>query len=125
VASNGGKNVCPASWHVPSDDEWTILTTFLGGEDVAGGKLKETGTTDWSYPNMGATNETGFSALPGGFRIYNGAYLNIGYWEAWWSSTESSPTFAWKRVMQGNGTYLSRSHSESKQGGFAVRCLRD
>lgn len=74
MASNGGKNVCPTSWHVSSDAEWPILTTFLGGEAVAYGKLKETGTTHWNSPNTGATNETGFTALPGGFRYENGTY---------------------------------------------------
>ncbi|MBI5010148.1 MAG: fibrobacter succinogenes major paralogous domain-containing protein, partial [Bacteroidia bacterium] len=64
-AVNTGK-LCPIGWHVPSDDEWTLLTTFRGGYSVAGGKLKETGTLHWTSPNTGATNETGFTALPGG-----------------------------------------------------------
>ena len=79
VASNGGKNVCPTSWHVPTDAEWTILTTYLGGESIAGGKLKETGTAHWNSPNTGATNETGFTTLPSGLRYYDGSYFLIGY----------------------------------------------
>jgi len=72
------RNVCPDGWHVPTDTEWTTLTDYLGGTSVAGGKLKETGTTHWTTPNTGATNETGFTALPGGYRSNNGAFLCIG-----------------------------------------------
>src|SRR5664280_1993486 len=95
VASNGGKNVCPTSWHVPTDAEWITLTTYLGGGSVAGGKLKETGTTHWTTPNTGATNETGFTALPGGYRSTNGAYNNFEDYGYWWSSTEYSATITW------------------------------
>src|SRR5690554_3367234 len=70
-------NSCPAGWHLPSDAEWTELTNYLG-ETVAGGKLKETGTTHWASPNTGATNETGFTALPGGYRGTDGAFYNVG-----------------------------------------------
>jgi uncharacterized protein (TIGR02145 family) len=81
VASNDGKNVCPAGWHIPSDAEWTTLTDYLGGASVAGSKLKETGTTHWLSPNTGATNESGFTALPGGGHSRNG---NIIYhWQQW------------------------------------------
>jgi uncharacterized protein (TIGR02145 family) len=65
VASNGGKNVCPTSWHVPTDAEWTTLTTYLGGESVAGGKLKETGTTHWQVPNTGSNQRNGFYSSSG------------------------------------------------------------
>ena len=68
-AVNTGK-LCPEGWHVPTDDEWTILTDYLGGKSVAGGKLKETGTSHWLSPNTGATNETGFTGLPTGYRNY-------------------------------------------------------
>jgi uncharacterized protein (TIGR02145 family) len=71
------RNVCPTGWHVPTDIEWTTLTTYLGGVRVAGGKLKETGTTHWQYPNTGATNETGFTALPSGYRDSDGTYGDV------------------------------------------------
>ena len=74
------QGVCPTGWHLPSDEEWTELTYYLGGESVAGGKLKETGTTHWNSPNTGATNETGFTALPGGYRGIYGNFGNIGYY---------------------------------------------
>src|SRR5574344_54019 len=75
---SGVQGVCPTGWHVPSDAEWTELTDYLGGASVAGGKLTETGTTHWNSPNTGATNETGFTALPGGYRFSNGAFNGIG-----------------------------------------------
>jgi uncharacterized protein (TIGR02145 family) len=125
VASNGGKNVCPADWHVPGDAEWTTLTTFLGGEAVAGGKLKETGTTHWPGPNTGATNETGFTALPGGYRDPGGQYYNIGRIGFWWSSTEYSATYAWLRLMYGDYAVVDSSRYYEKPVGFSVRCIKD
>ncbi|MCX6322234.1 MAG: fibrobacter succinogenes major paralogous domain-containing protein [Bacteroidia bacterium] len=125
VASNGGKNVCPTSWHVPSDAEWTTLTNFLGGETGAGGKLKETGTTHWTTPNMGATNSSGFSALPGGSRYhYDGTCQDIGIYGYWWSSTKYLVTFAWYRSMYYNYDNVFRSYYE-EQSGYSVRCVRD
>src|ERR1035437_4285243 len=125
VASNGGKNVCPTSWHMPTDAEWTTLTTYLGGESVAGGKLKETGTTHWTTPNTGATNETGFTALPGGYRYYDGPYDGIGVYGYWWSSTEYSTTSdAWFRLMYYDYPSIYRNGS-FEPFGFSVRCVRD
>jgi len=122
---NTGK-LAPIGWHVPTDAEWTILTTYLGGESVAGGKLKETGTTHWLSPNNGATNESGFTALPGGISGGDGTFLHIGYGGFWWSSTENDTyTFiAWYRVLDYNLNYISRN-SNSKNLGFSVRCVRD
>jgi uncharacterized protein (TIGR02145 family) len=124
VASNGGKNVCPTGWHIPTDAEWTTLTTYLGGEAVAGGKLKETGLTHWITPNTGATNETGFTALPGGYRGYGGSYDDVGNYGYWWSSTEYATTYAWNRTMNYDGADVYRAGS-NKQYGFSVRCVRD
>jgi uncharacterized protein (TIGR02145 family) len=119
---NTGK-LCPTGWHVPSDAEWTVLTTYLGG-NVAGGKLKEPGTSHWVSPNTSATNETGFTAVPGGSRYSSGTFNNIGYYGVWWSATQYSTTYAWNRnVYYDNGT-VGRDNYE-KQYGFSVRCLRD
>jgi len=96
---SGIQGVCPAGWHLPSDAEWTELTDYLGGESVAGGKLKETGTTHWASPNTDATNETGFTALPGGYRGSNGTFNYIGYFGYWWSASESNTNYAWYRNM--------------------------
>jgi uncharacterized protein (TIGR02145 family) len=117
-------NACPDGWHLPSDAEWTELTDYLGGESVAGGKLKETGTTHWASPNTGATNETGFTALPGGGRYNNGAFFNIGNLGSWWSATEDDATYAWYRFMLYNDSNVYRSNY-FKEVGFSVRCLRD
>jgi uncharacterized protein (TIGR02145 family) len=108
-------NLCPTGWHVPTDAEWTTLTTYLGGESVAGGKLKETGTAHWTSPNIGATNESGFTALPGGDRIYDGTFYTIGSYGWWWSEGDA------RRLRDGN---VFRSNSD-KRDGFSVRCLRD
>ena len=90
-----GDTLCPIGWHVPSDAEWIILTNYLGGEDIAGGRMKNSGAQFWDSPNLGATNESGFSALPGGYRNYggrdvDGSFGNIGSTAFFWSSTESN-----------------------------------
>jgi uncharacterized protein (TIGR02145 family) len=117
-------NACPDGWHLPSDAEWTELTDYLGGESVAGGKLKETGTTHWASPNTGATNETGFTALPGGNRSHNGTFYNIGNYGHWWSATEYLATNACYRYMYYNYSNVLRNYY-GKEVGFSVRCLRD
>ena len=116
--------VCPPGWHIPGDEEWTQLTDYLGGESVAGGKLKETGTTHWSSPNTGATNETGFTALPGGYGIATGIFNYVGVFGLWWSATEATTESAWNRDMANNTSIVTR-HYNSKELGISVRCLRD
>ena len=125
-ASNGGKNICPEGWHVPSDEEWTALTNSLGGANVAGGLLKESGTAHWNPPNTGATNETGFTALPGGYRGTAGSFVEMGVDGRWHSST-GHPTFmgsAYYRNMTSNSAQVYR-HYLGKKMGFSVRCLKD
>jgi len=116
-------NSCPAGWHLPSDAEWTELTDYLG-ETVAGGKLKETGTTHWNSPNTDATNETGFTALPGGFRSNDGNFYGIGSNGSWWGATEGSTGSAWRRSMYYSTSGVNRD-DRNKELGFSVRCLRD
>ena len=104
MSLTGVQGICPAGWHLPTDAEWTILTTFLGGESIAGGKMKTTGTIEagtglWYAPNTGATNESGFSALPGGCRYDDGGFY---YWvttQYFWSSTEYDTSSAWYRDL--------------------------
>ena len=121
---SGIQGVCPAGWHLPSDAEWTELTEYLGGTSDAGGKLKETGTTHWNSPNTGATNETGFTALPGGYRIDNDSSGDIGYYGFWWSATGRNAADAWFRYMDYSNSSVSRSNY-FKEVGFSVRCVRD
>ena len=120
---NTGK-LCPKGWHVPTDSEWTILTKYLGGDIVAGGKLKETGTVYWAIPNEGATNETNFTARPGGHREIDGEFLNIKFSSYWWSSTEQSQTNAWIRDIFYVETFITR-YDSNKREGASVRCIRD
>jgi uncharacterized protein (TIGR02145 family) len=121
---SGVQGVCPTGWHVPSDAEWTILTNFLGGESVAGGKLKEAGTAHWFSPNTGATNESGFTALPGGYRDYTNWYSSINMTGYWWSSTEASYTLTWTRFIYSYSAQLYRSNLH-KSYSHSVRCIRD
>jgi uncharacterized protein (TIGR02145 family) len=122
------RNVCPTGWHVPSDAEWTGLSDYLGGEAVAGGKMKSMGTQYWQSPNTNATNESGFSGLPGGFRPNSGnsgTFLTIGDYGYWWSSTELVTSNAWYRFLGYNGGGVARSYNYDEADGFSVRCLRD
>jgi uncharacterized protein (TIGR02145 family) len=119
--TNGNKNVCPTGWHVPTDTEWTVLTDYLGGLIVAGGKLKGTG---FFSPNTDATNTSLFSALPGGLRYTNGSYLNFFYYGYWWSSTENGTYYAWSRYLSYNSGNAYRQNYIKKTG-LSVRCLRD
>ena len=118
-------NLAPAGWRVPTDDEWQTLVDYLGGSSVAGGKMKEAGTAHWNSPNTGATNESGFTALPGGYRNYYGGYFtNLGYSGDFWSATELSTYYAWRRYLYYGNTQVGRG-SYYKQGGYSVRCVRD
>jgi len=120
----GVQGICPSGWHLPTDGEWTVLTDFLGGESVSGGKMKETGTTHWNPPNTGATNESGFTALPGGFRHADGSFIKLGSSGYFWSSSESSPDRAWLRRLYSNYGDVYR-FNYFKSYGFTSRCLQD
>ena len=123
-AVNDPRGLAPSGYHVPSDAEWTTLSTYLGGENLAGGKMKETGTTHWESPNTGANNSSGFSGLSGGFRYINGKYISMRYYGIWWSATEYDTTNAWNRVLSFDGTNINRGGSY-KVDGAPVRCVRD
>jgi uncharacterized protein (TIGR02145 family) len=128
--STQGDTLCPTGWGVPTDTAWTTLTTYLGGESVAGGKMKSTGTDYWNDPNTGATNESGFSALPGGYRYHVGSFNNIRYSAFFWSATEDYFNYAWFRSLDGsNGSVYRTSYGRGgdiyKSSGASVRCLKD
>jgi uncharacterized protein (TIGR02145 family) len=124
------RQLCPVGWHVPTDAEWTILTNYLGGSDVAGGKMKTTGTIEaatglWYSPNQSATNSSGFSGAPGGYRSgYLGVYYDVGYSGWWWSSSEIDSSNARERNLNYLGDFVDRGGSRNHNG-FSVRCLRD
>lgn len=122
-AANTGK-LCPKDWHIPSDADWTVLTSFLGGESVAGGKLKGQGTSFWVGPNTGATNESGFTALPGGLRYHDGQFRDFGFSGYWWSSTGLSKERSFFRYMDYEYANVFRFDNVNKIG-FSVRCIRD
>jgi uncharacterized protein (TIGR02145 family) len=115
-------NACPSGWHLPSDIEWTMLTNHLGGEDVAGEKLKS--TNGWKSVKTGLTNSSGFTALPGGCCDKNGDFYRLEWDGNWWSSTESSSTKAWNRYVDGNYKFVGRNYYD-KAFGFSVRCVRN
>jgi uncharacterized protein (TIGR02145 family) len=120
--------LCPAGWHVPSDTEWQVLVDFLGGNKIAGSKIKETGTNNWIFSNKDATNATGFTALPSGMRgTLDGTFSGQGYYGGWWSSTAVDPSplaSAWNRWVHGDTTVVARSQIFKKDG-FNVRCVKD
>ena len=123
--NNANQGVCPNGWHLPTDSEWTTLTNYLGGTSVAGGKMKEIGTTHWNAPNTGATNSSGFTALPSGSRGSNsGSFLSIGNYGGWWSGTEPSSSRAYSCNLSYHNA-SARHPSNNKSYGFCVRCIRD
>jgi uncharacterized protein (TIGR02145 family) len=121
---SGVQGVCPAGWHLPSVAEWTELETYLGGQNITGGKMKEAGTTHWASPNTGATNESGFSGLPGGFRYHTGQFAFFTTAGYWWSTTESSTTNAYGRFLGSDFPSIQYS-GNFKKAGSSVRCLKN
>jgi uncharacterized protein (TIGR02145 family) len=121
---NTGK-LAPVGWHVPTDAEWTTLMDYLGGESIAGGKLKEAGLTHWRTPNLGATNESSFTALAGGHRDINGSFNAIGDDGYWWSAAEYGTTGkVWYRNMNYNNPGVM-TVSNNKVNGHSVRCMKN
>ncbi|MCX6257376.1 MAG: fibrobacter succinogenes major paralogous domain-containing protein [Bacteroidia bacterium] len=115
--------LCPKGWHVPSDADWTILTDYLGGLRLAGGKLKS--KTDWSSPNdIEATNSSCFSALPGGHSESDGSFQEVGRHGYWWSSSEYDINNAWMRRMNNNSSGVF-CNNYPKEDGLSVRCIKD
>jgi uncharacterized protein (TIGR02145 family) len=131
------RDICPAGWHVPGDDEWSTLVEFLGGPNAAVGKLKETGTAHWSGPNSNATNESGFAGLPGGNRLPNGGFVLIGEAGHYWTTSEvacgsgfdsaeqQGKQCAWRRLLLNLDTNPRHRGWAGKKIGWSVRCIRD
>jgi uncharacterized protein (TIGR02145 family) len=132
------RELCPVGWHVPSDEEWSLLINFLdpnsnGGylsPNDAGGKMRTTGTIEastgiWLAPNIDATNISGFSGVPAGCFYYTGIYYGIGINAYWWSSSDVGPNSALMRYLRGDVSASAHSNNSEKQNGISVRCLRD
>ncbi len=115
--------LCPSGWHVPTDLQWSEMAEYLGGETLAGDKLKEEGEAHWNILNSGATNESGFTALPGGSRV-DGSFVYIGTSGAWWSATAYDAENAWCRELDNSIDELLEGYL-GKSLGFSVRCIQD
>ncbi len=123
-AVNDPRGLAPIGWHIPSHAEWTILSTKLGVVGVAGGKMKEAGTINWTSPNTGADNTSGFTSLPSGFRNGSGSFGGIGNFVYWWSASEFNAALAWTRYLYYSNSGISSGNND-KLAGFSVRCIRD
>lgn len=122
-AVNDPRGLAPSGTHIPTDAEWTELTSFLGGETVAGGKMKSTSNL-WNLPNLGATNQSGFTALPSGFRNEDGTYGSIGTSSPWWSYTPWSSDLALGIAVYHNQIYSQRYFNYKKEG-YGIRLIKD
>ncbi len=123
-AASDARNICPAGWYLPTRAEWDALMTYLGGRELAGGKLKEAGTEHWDSPNEGATNESGFTALPAGSRLYYDESRFLGSDAHWWTATHSDEYNAWYWFVSSFSSYLMTADPD-KRFGFSVRCIKD
>jgi len=121
-ANKDYRGLAPEGWEIPDQYEWIKLTDCLGGEKIAGGKMKS--KTDWNTPNFGATNSWGFSALPGGARNYDGSYDHIGKYGCFWSLSEQDYGNAWYCDLSNSSSEINR-YLYSKRSGLSVRCVRD
>jgi uncharacterized protein (TIGR02145 family) len=119
------RGLCPAGWHIPSDAEWSVLGSYLGGDNIAGGKLKESGTAHWMSPNTAADNSSGFTALPSGFRYNNGTFSDAVISCTFWTSTEYDNESPWLRDLYAIEGYLNKYYGYGKSFGFSVRCIKD
>lgn len=123
--SEGIQGICPTGWHLPTDAEFALLSSYLGGDAIAGGKMKETGTAHWASPNTGATNSSGFLALPNGYRYIDGTFGGLSNRSIIWSSSQQGVNSAWYRNLDYDNEILNRYNSTYKTYGLSVRCLKD
>jgi uncharacterized protein (TIGR02145 family) len=123
-AVNDPRGLAPEGWYIPTSFEWTTLSNCLGGDAIAGGPLKETGTGHWSAPNAGGTNVTGFYGLPGGYRSALGNFYDIGLVGHYWSASAFSSNFAYNRFLHYNNDDLGNTNNNMKIG-MSIRCIRN
>lgn len=118
------RKLAPAGWHIPTYTEWQTLIEFLGGVDIAGGVMKETGVLQWRYPNSGATNESGLSVLPSGRRLYDGSYDGYAYRAYFWSSSESKNGDQWYCMLYYSSSHIVLNDYDIRYG-HSIRCIKD
>jgi uncharacterized protein (TIGR02145 family) len=118
------RNIAPAGWHIPTNDEWKVMTDKLGGEAIAGSKMKEKGTAHWSFPNNDATNESGFNALPGGYRDFSLDFLYVHASGFWWSYTNNGVIQCFIQLVNCDTPNVTKL-TTNMNNGFSVRCVRD
>ena len=123
-AVSDSRGLCPSGWHVATDAEYSTLITYLGGMTTAGARMKETGTAHWLSPNTGATNESGFTALPGGTRNNSGSFSNLLNHGYWWTATEKNASDTWSYNINYNHPDIYKTY-DPKATGFSVRCIKD
>jgi uncharacterized protein (TIGR02145 family) len=124
TTTEGTQGICPLGWHIPTDGEWTILVDFLGGENVAGGKMKEEGYTHWQSPNTGATDSIRFTALPGGSRYEDGTFRNIKLRSRFWTITPDGSENA-RNLTMDNDNKNAILYSDIHSDGFSIRCIKN
>jgi uncharacterized protein (TIGR02145 family) len=119
------RGIAPQGWHVPTNDEFNTLVEYLGGESVAGGKLKEAGFANWPSPNKDATNSSGFAGLPGGNRAKSGSFYALGQYGYLWTSTENEKNSAFNRHLLLYSGAFQDNYKDTKCAGFSIRCIKD
>ena len=123
-AVNDPRGLAQEGWHIPTEAEWKVLVDYLGGESVAGGKMKSVGTKYWKGPNIGATNESGFSGFPGGSCNEHGSFYRVDDIGIWWSASAFSDTEVWSLYLYHDSSEIG-IYNYLKEAGRSVRCLRD
>jgi len=121
-AVNDSRGIAPQGWHIPKIEEWKNLEKYLGGRKTAGGKLKA--ITKWEIPNKDASDLSGFTALPGGYRYIAGNFFDIDKFGYFWSSSEEDDFYAWNCYLSSKKADLSRYYN-LKENGYSIRCLKD
>nr|NQU91825.1 fibrobacter succinogenes major paralogous domain-containing protein [Bacteroidota bacterium] len=117
-------SACPEGWHLPNNQEWSVLLDFSEGNDGAGGEMKQSASDYWKNPNTGSTNSSMFSGLPGGFRYNLGFFYKLSENGFWWSSTEHSGSKAWSETLDYQSAGLFHNFG-NKEYGFSVRCIKN
>lgn len=125
VTTNGAKGICPSDWHIPTNEDWTLLSEYLGGDSVAGGKMKQSGYDNWASPNTGANNSSAFTAVAGGNHTIVG-FDGVMRYSNFWTSTQDNVTvgYAWSASLVYNGQDLYKGPG-AKQNSFSLRCVHD